>query len=162
MINSAAPRDSAVHAPVDVTTPSLRVVNEGLGAALSAGILGAVLGLIFTWRAGHAAVGHRILRRAVGDRRRGRDGGLDQPGVLALAHSVGQEWRRALAPWKFGVNAVSVVLVHTILAVLATIAGYFVLGEGFIGLTMVPFWALSSSRSTSDSPRTSPTCRHRA
>ena len=62
-------------------------------------------------------------------------------GYWRSRHSAGQEWRLTLAPWKFGVNAVSVVLVHTILAILATIAGYFVLGQGFIGLTMVPFWA---------------------
>ena len=142
MINSAAPRDSAAHAPVDVTTPSLRVVNEGLGAGLSAGILGAILGLVFTWLwpemplSGTGSFGELSAIAA------GVVTAVSTSlGYWRSRHSVGQEWRLALAPWKFGVNAVSVVLVHTILAVLATIAGYFVLGEGFIGLTMVPFWA---------------------
>jgi len=128
--------------PVDSPAPSLRVVNEGLGAGATAGILGAILGLVFTWLwpdmplSGPGSFGEASAIAA------GVVTAIStSTGYWRSRHSIGQEWRLTLAPWKFGVNAVSVVLVHTILAVLATIAGYFVLGQGFIGLTMVPFWA---------------------
>jgi len=118
------------------------VVNEGLGAGVTAGILGAALGLVFTWLwpdlplSGPGSFGDLSALTA----------GVvtavsTSTGYWRSRHSVGQEWRLTLAPWKFGVNAVSVVIVHTILAILATISGYFILSEGFIGLTMVPFWA---------------------
>ena len=142
MTPSPASGGPAVLAPVDSTAPSLRVVNEGLGAGATAGILGAILGLVFTWLwpdmplSGPGSFGEvsAIAAGAV-------TAISTSTGYWRSRHSPGQEWRLTLAPWKFGVNAVSVVLVHTILAVLATIAGYFILGQGFIGLTMVPFWA---------------------
>lgn len=142
MTHSPASDGAAVLPPVDSTAPSLRVVNEGLGAGVTAGIIGAVLGLVFTWLwpdmplSGPGSFGEvsAIVAGAVTAVSTGT-------GYWRSRHSVGQEWRLSLAPWKFGVNAVSVVLVHTILAILATIAGYFILGQGFIGLTMVPFWA---------------------
>jgi hypothetical protein len=122
--------------------PSLRVVNEGLGAGVSAGALGAVLGLLvtFIWPdlplSGAGSFGEisAILAGVVA-------AASTSIGYWRSRHSTGQEWRLALAPWKFTVNAISVVIVHTILSALATIAGYVVLSEAFIGLTMLPFWA---------------------
>ena len=142
MNHAPASGDTAVLPPADAGAPSLRVVNEGLGAALTAGIVGAVLGLIYTWLwpdmplSGSGSFGEASAITA------GVVTAISTSlGYWRSRHSVGQEWRLTLAPWKFTVNAISVVLVHTILAVLATIAGYFILGQGFIGLTMVPFWA---------------------
>ncbi|GAA1920050.1 AbrB/MazE/SpoVT family DNA-binding domain-containing protein [Microbacterium aoyamense] len=54
----------------------------------------------------------------------------------------GQEWRRALPPWKFTVNTVSVVIVHAALAFVVTYALYRLLALGFIGLPVIPFWAV--------------------
>lgn len=71
--------------------------------------------------------------------------------VAALASGVGywrardlpgQQWRRGLPAWKFSVNTVSVVIVHAALAFVATYALYRVLALGFIGLPVVPFWAV--------------------
>jgi hypothetical protein len=142
MSHSSASDDTAAVTPAHTAAPSLRVVNEGLGSGATAGILGAVLGLVFTWLwpdmplSGPGSFGEASALAA------GAVTAIStSTGYWRSRHSAGQEWRLTLAPWKFGVNAVSVVLVHTILAILATIAGYFILGQGFIGLTMVPFWA---------------------
>lgn len=129
-------------APTASPAPSLRVVNEGLTAAVAAGVLGGILGLIVTyvwpdlplsgpWSFGDiSAIAAGVVAAAA-----------TGTGYWRSRRSAGQGWRLTLAPWKFTVNAVSVVIVHTALAVLATIAAYFVLSQGFIGLTMVPFWA---------------------
>lgn len=122
--------------------PSLRVVNEALTAGVAAGVLGAVLGVVvtFLWPdlplSGTLSFGtvSAVVAGAVAAAATGT-------GYWRSRHSEGQEWRLTLAPWKFGVNAVSVVIVHTILAILGTIAMYYILGQGFIGLTMIPFWA---------------------
>lgn len=136
--DAATPTSSAATAPA----PSLRVINEGLSAGLAAAVVGVALGLIISWvRPGLPLSGTGSF---------GEVSALAAGGIAAAStgtaywrsrHSPGQEWRLTLAPWKFGVNAVSVVIVHTILAILGTIALYFVLGQGFIGLTMEPFWS---------------------
>jgi len=63
-------------------------------------------------------------------------------GYWRSRHRPGQEWRRSLASWKFTVNTISVVIVHTALAFLATYVVYLVLSLGFIGLPVVTFWAI--------------------
>ena len=63
-------------------------------------------------------------------------------GYWRSRNSPGQEWRRSLPPWKFTVNTISVVIVHTALAFLATYAIFRVLGLGFIGLPVITFWAI--------------------
>jgi hypothetical protein len=128
--------------PPTAPAPSLRVVNEGLTAGLSAGVVGAIAGIVVTnirpglplSGAGSFGEISAVLAGLVAAAATGT-------GYWRSRHSAGQEWRLTLAPWKFGVNAISVVIVHTILATLATIAGYYVLSAGFIGLTMDPFWA---------------------
>ncbi|TDN90878.1 DUF998 domain-containing protein [Microbacterium sp. BK668] len=132
------PSSSAANAPA----PSLRVINEALTAGLAAAVVGVVLGLVVS------AVRPNLPLSGVGSF--GEISALAAGAVAAAStgtaywrsrHSPGQEWRLTLAPWRFAVNAVSVVIVHTILAILGTIALYYVLGQGFIGLTMEPFWA---------------------
>ncbi|WP_439591307.1 DUF998 domain-containing protein [Microbacterium sp.] len=54
----------------------------------------------------------------------------------------GQEWRRALPTWKFTVNTISVVIVHAALSFVVTYGLYKLLALGFIGLPVVPFWAV--------------------
>ena len=49
MTQPSGPHDTDARPLVDAPAPSLRVVNEGLGAGVTAGIVGAVLGLVFTW-----------------------------------------------------------------------------------------------------------------
>ncbi|QIG38844.1 DUF998 domain-containing protein [Microbacterium sp. 4R-513] len=126
----------------DAPAPSLRVVNEGLAAGLAAAVVGVVLGLVVSAiRPGLPLSGGESFG----------DISAIAAGVVAGAssgtaywrsrHSPGQEWRLALKPWRFAVNAVSVVVVHTILGLLGTVALYYVLSQGFIGLTMEPFWA---------------------
>ncbi|WP_345801146.1 DUF998 domain-containing protein [Microbacterium sp. AZCO] len=142
MPDPVAPADAAVPSPAAPAAPSLRVVNEGLSAGVAAGVLGAALGLVVTaiWPdlplSGPVSFGEisALIAGAVSAAATGT-------GYWRSRHSAGQEWRLTLAPWKFTVNAVSVVVVHTILAILATIALYFVLSQAFIGLTMIPFWA---------------------
>ena len=142
MHEPAASAPPATPATTAARPPSLRVVNEGLSAGGTAGILGAIVGLVVSYvrpdlpLSGTGSFGEISALAA---------------GVVAAAsttvgywrsrNSPGQEWRLSLPSWKFTVNAIAVVIVHTILAVLATIAGYFVLGQGFIGLTMNPFWS---------------------
>lgn len=55
---------------------------------------------------------------------------------------AGQQWRRDLAPWKFVVDVVAVVVAHTTLAFLATYALYRLLALAFIGLPVITFWAV--------------------
>ncbi|WP_457099908.1 hypothetical protein [Microbacterium sp. P5_E9] len=128
--------------PQGAPAPSLRVMSEGLSTGAASGILGLIIGLVsaYVWPSlplsGDGSFGQLAAVSA---------------GVVAAAstgvgywrsrHSAGQEWRLTLAPWKFTVNTISVVVVHTILAMLATLALYYVLGLAFIGLTMVPFWS---------------------
>lgn len=142
MPESAPPSSAPALAPAPVTAPSLRVVNEGLSAGVVAGVIGAVVGIIAALLvpdmplAGPGSFGDvsAIAAGIVAATATGM-------GYWRSRHSDGQQWRLTLAPWKFGVNTVSVVIVHAILATLATVAAYVVLSQAFIGLTMVPFWA---------------------
>ncbi|QKJ19868.1 DUF998 domain-containing protein [Microbacterium hominis] len=124
--------------------PGRRAESEAVYAALTAGAIGAVFGLLLSlltpdlrlfgdanpfglWAASGAAVVAAAASTIEYWRARGRPG---------------QEWRLALAPWKFTVNTISVVIVHTALAFVATFALYRVLALGFIGLPVITFWAI--------------------
>ena len=123
--------------------PTLRAETEAIYAAVAAGALGAVYGLIVGLLA-------TDMPLAEGN---GSFGLLAATGAAAVAvaasvtgywrsrNKPGQEWRRALPSWKFTVNTISVVIVHTALAFLATYAGFRVLGLGFIGLPVITFWS---------------------
>jgi len=111
--------------------------------ALGAGILGAVYGWIVSlispslsiadddpfalW----AAIGAAVVAVAAAT-----------TGYWQARGRPGQEWRRTLPSWKFTVNTISVVIVHTVLAFLAAYALYRVLALGFIGLPVITFWAV--------------------
>ena len=124
--------------------PTLRAESEAIYAAAAAGALGAIFGLLVALIAPDRPLadttgGFGVLA-AIG------------AGVIAAAAAAvgywrsrkrpGQEWRKSLASWKFTVNTISVVIVHTALAFLATYAGFRLLGLGFIGLPVITFWAI--------------------
>lgn len=137
-MNSSSLPDSA--AP----TPGRRAESEAVYSALIAGVIGAIYGLLVglfapdlqlageadsfaVWAACGAAVVAAVVSSIEYWRARYRPG---------------QEWRLTLPPWKFIVNAVSVVVVHAALAFVAVYALYRVLAMGFIGLPIVTFWAV--------------------
>ena len=135
--------DAVASPPREATVSRPRTESEAVYLALAAGVLGAIYGLLVSlfapsltlagddpfalWAAGGAAVVAAISSTAGYWRARG-----DQ----------GQEWRRTLPAWKFTINTISVVIVHTVLAFLATYALYRVLALGFIGLPIITFWAI--------------------
>ncbi|GAA3201385.1 hypothetical protein [Microbacterium terregens] len=141
MTTSTTASHSGAAAPAP---PTLRAESEAVYAAGAAGVLGAAYGLVVSLVLPDLplanATGAFGLLAAIG------------AGLVAAAASgtgywrsrnrPGQEWRRALPAWKFTVNTISVVIVHTALAFLVTYAGFRLLGLGFIGLPVVTFWAI--------------------
>lgn len=125
-------------------TTTLRAESEAVYAAAGAGVLGALYGLA-------VALVVPDLPLADSD---GAFGLLAAAGAAVVAAGAagtgywrsrnreGQQWRRALPSWKFTVNTVSVVIVHTALAFLAVLAGFRLLALGFIGLPVITFWAI--------------------
>jgi hypothetical membrane protein len=124
--------------------PTLRAESEAIYAAGAAGVLGAIYGLVIALLAPglpladttgafglFAAIGAGIVAAAASG-----------TGYWRSRKHPGQEWRKSLASWKFTVNTISVVIVHTALAFLATYAGFRLLGLGFIGLPVIMFWAI--------------------
>lgn len=124
--------------------PGRRAESEAVYAALSAGVIGAVYGLVVSLLAPEvqlfglptsfalfAASGAAVVAAAASTVEYWR----------ARGHP-GQEWRRDLAPWKFTVNTISVVIVHTALAFVAVYALFRVLALGFVGLPVVMFWSI--------------------
>lgn len=118
--------------------------SEAVYAAGAAGVLGAIYGLVVSLVLPDlpladaegafgllAAIGAAVVAAAASG-----------TGYWRSRNRPGQEWRRALPSWKFTVNTLSVVIVHTALAFLATYAGYRLLGLGFIGLPVITFWAI--------------------
>ena len=137
-VNTAPLRDAA--AP----TPGRRAESQAVYAALAAGGIGAVYGLLVglfahrlpiagdvdsfaVWAASGAAVVAAVTSGVEYWRAR------DRPG---------QEWRRTLPSWKFTVDTVTVVIVHAALAFVGVYALYRVLAMGFVGLPIVTFWSV--------------------
>ncbi len=122
---------------------TLSVESAAIYAALLGGGIGALYGLIIAltypelplrgeWSFGiFAAIGSSVVAAA-----------LSALGYWRSRNRPGQEWRRTLPAWKYTVNTISVVIVHTALAFLATYVVYLVLSLGFIGLPVVTFWAV--------------------
>ncbi len=122
---------------------TLSVESAAIYAALLGGGIGALYGLIIAltypelplrgeWSFGiFAAIGSSVVAAA-----------LSTLGYWRSRNRPGQEWRRTLPAWKYTVNTISVVIVHTALAFLATYVVYLVLSLGFIGLPVVTFWAV--------------------
>ncbi len=119
-----------------------RIESEAVYLAFAAGFVGALYGLLVSiatpltladedpfavWAAAGAAVVGAIASAI---------------GYWHARRNRGQEWRRTLPAWKFTINTISVVIAHTALAFLATYALYRVLALGFIGLPIIPFWAV--------------------
>ncbi len=62
---------------------------------------------------------------------------------------LGQQWRLELKPWKFIVDATSVALVHSVLAVLAAIATFLLLQLSFQGVVLdAPFTTIAMATVT--------------
>jgi hypothetical membrane protein len=62
---------------------------------------------------------------------------------------LGQQWRLELKPWKFIVDATSVALVHSVLAVLAAIATFLLLQRSFQGVVLdAPFTTIAMATVT--------------
>ncbi|WP_395243233.1 DUF998 domain-containing protein [Agromyces sp. MMS24-K17] len=125
-------------------TPGRRAETEAVYAALSAGVLGAIYGLFVGLFAPDLQIAGVADSFAVW-------AACGAAVVAAIASSIeywrarirpGQEWRQSLPSWKFTVNTVSVVIVHTALAFVAVYALYRVLAMGFIGLPIVTFWSV--------------------
>ncbi|WP_214467994.1 DUF998 domain-containing protein [Microbacterium flavescens] len=124
-------------------TPAKHTESEAIYLALGAGVVGGVYGFVVSLIATSlsiadddpfaqwAAIGAAVVGAAV-----------SVAGYWRSRSRPGQEWRRTLPSWKFTVNTVSVVIVHTVLAFLTTYALYRVLALGFIGLPVVTFWAV--------------------
>jgi hypothetical membrane protein len=135
---------SPTSAPESATPPpTLRVESAAIYLALLAGAVGGVYGLIIAlvyseiplrgeWSFGiFAAIGASVIAAVI-----------SSIGYWRSRNRPGQEWRRSLASWKFTVNTISVVIVHTALTYLAVYVVYIVLGLGFVGLPVVTFWAV--------------------
>jgi len=122
--------------------PSLRSESEAVYAATAAAILGALYGF---------AIGSIPALPLWGDWSFGATAAIGAGVVAAASAAVGywrvrllpgHEWRQQLPSWTFTINTISVVVVHTVLAVLASLAAYLVLGRGFQGLLMNGFWSV--------------------
>jgi hypothetical membrane protein len=135
---------ASMHA-VDSAQPAAtrRAESEAIYLAFGAGAVGAIYGLI-------VAITAVDLQLADGDPF--AVWAAAGAAVTAVAASVAgywrsrsepdQAWRKDLPSWKFTVNTISVVIVHTALAFLTTFAMYRLLALGFIGLPIIPFWAV--------------------
>lgn len=131
--------------PEDVAPAhTLRAESESIYAAFAAGVAGAIFGLIVSMISPDIPLADQtgafgLLAASASAVVAASAGGV---GYWRSRSRPGQEWRRTLAPWKFTVNTVSVVIVHAALSFLATYAGYRLLGLGFIGLPVITFWAI--------------------
>ncbi|MEV5070496.1 DUF998 domain-containing protein [Microbacterium sp. LMI12-1-1.1] len=136
--NTSPPAETA--AP----TPGRRAESQAVYAGLAAGAIGAIYGLLVGLFAPDLQLAGQADSFAVW--------AACGAAVVAAAASTteywrarnrpGQEWRQTLPSWKYIVNTVSVVIVHTALAFVAVYALYRVLAMGFIGLPLVTFWSV--------------------
>ncbi|GAA4354432.1 DUF998 domain-containing protein [Microbacterium rhizosphaerae] len=133
--------------PLPETTtpvPGRRAESEAVYAALTAGALGAVYGLLVGLFAPKLQLGGNSHSFAVW----AACGAAVVAAVIATVeywrarNRPGQEWRRSLPSWKFIVNTVSVVIVHAALSFVIVYALFRLLAAGFIGLPIVTFWAV--------------------
>jgi len=118
---------------------TVRGETEAIYAALSAGALGAILGIVATigmglefwgWPSAGAFASFAAAGVAVAS------------SATAYARSSrvsGQEWRKTLPLWRIIVNTIAVTVVHAALAALAIALVYLVLGLGFVGVVLRPF-----------------------
>lgn len=125
------------------TTRSLGVESRAIYAALTTGVVGAIVGLVLgltvpplpvsgDWSFGSIMA---VLAAVVA-------GVTGTVGYWRVRTAPGQEWRQTLPPATFTINTLAVVLVHVVLAALSVIVVYIVLGLGFVGLRVDLFWAV--------------------
>lgn len=136
----AAPPPLADAAAASARSPE----SEAVYIALASGVLGAVYGTII-------ALVEPGLLFADGPSSFALWAAVGAGVIAAAASAVGywrsralpeQAWRLALAPWKIIVNVISVVIVHAVLAFIETYVIYRLVGLGFVGLTVGPFWSV--------------------
>ena len=118
---------------------TVRVETEAIYAALSAGVLGAILGTIATWGAALEFWGWPSAGSMASFGAAGVAIAAAATAYSRSARQAGQEWRKELRTWRVVVNTVSVTVVHAALAALATAIVYIVLALGFVGLVLRPF-----------------------
>ena len=125
-------------------TPGRKAESEAVYAAFGAGIVGAIYGLLVGILAPDVQLGSQADSLAFW-------AACGAAVVAAVASTIeywrsrnrpGQEWRQSLPSWKYIVNTISVVIVHTALAFVAVYALGRLLAMGFIGLPIITFWAV--------------------
>jgi hypothetical membrane protein len=132
---SPARRDPA---PAD---SALRVESQAVYVAIAAGVLGAVVGLLFTrWHSQSALAGPGSFGLFAAYASAVVAAGVSAVGYWRSRNRPGQEWRLSLAPWTAVVNTLSVVIVHTALAFLGTYVVFLVLSLGLVGLPVGSFF----------------------
>lgn len=124
------------------TAPSVGVESLAVYAALGVGAAGGLLGLLLAlgpplslfggWSFGTiAAIAAGIAGACTAI-----------VGYWRVRVKPGQEWRRSMASPLVFLSFSGVVLVHSLLSALATVAVYLVLSLGFRGLILEPFWSI--------------------
>ena len=140
MTAAAPPPLASAGAPA----PAARAESEATYVAFASGAAGAVYGLIVALVApgllfADGATSFALWAAAGSGAIAAVTSGIGYWRSRALA---GQEWRRSLAAWKFAVNVISVVIVHTVLAFIEAYVIYRLIGLGFIGLPVGVFWSI--------------------
>ncbi|RLP76855.1 DUF998 domain-containing protein [Mycetocola tolaasinivorans] len=133
---------AAASARPDAAASAVRTESRALYAALTSAVVGGVLGLVLgltrplplvgEWSFGNlAAIAAGLLGAAAA-----------ATGYALARRSPGQEWRREVPSPLTIVSFSGVVIVHGLLASLTTLATFLLLGRGFIGLILDPFWSV--------------------
>lgn len=124
------------------TGSSTRTESRALYTALTAGAAGGLLGLVLAfgrplplfgdWSFGLiAAIAAGVAATTAATL-----------GYLRIRVQPDQQWRRSVSSPLTVASFSGVVLVHGLLAVLATLAVYLVLSRGFKGMILEPFWSI--------------------
>ena len=133
-----------------VDSPSLRLEAQAVYAAVVGGLFGGLVGVIWSrdghvplwggeWSLTDAAVACAAVAAAV----------ASGWGYWAARHSPERGWRRTLSPWLFSVDTTSVVVAHSALAAIGTVAVFLLLHRSFVGLDVNLFWAVALLAATS-------------
>lgn len=140
-MNHDSSQEAAAALPTAASS-SVRVESRALYAALCAAIIGGALGLVLAffpplpvfggWSFGIIAA---IATGVIG-------AGTAAVGYALIRSAPGQEWRRSVSSPLTVASFSGVVLVHSLLAALATLTIFLLISRGFIGLIVEPFWSI--------------------